>query len=142
MLNSYNFVGSVITAGMDNDAIEYTVFKIRFLTLYQILGSLRVLRAEQHQGLNSRSVARIEQITGTAEAQAIMAPAAKPFRNTLMHYNLDSRVDQSQVDASKPLFGLVPIYFPTYDVATFSRLVDRCIVATAEATDAWAGHKY
>ena len=137
-----NFVGSVITAGMDNDAIEYTVFKIRFLTLYQILGSLRVLRAEQHQGLNSRSVARIEQITGTAEAQAIMAPAAKPFRNTLMHYNLDSRVDQSQVDASKPLFGLVPIYFPTYDVATFSRLVDRCIVATAEATDAWAGHKY
>jgi hypothetical protein len=75
------------------------------------------------------------------DAQIIMVPAAKPFRNTLMHYNLDSRVDQSRVDVSQPLFGLVPIYFPTYDVETFSRLVDRCIAATAEAMDAWAEHK-
>jgi hypothetical protein len=136
-----NFVGSVITAGMDADALEYTVFKIRFLTLYQVLDSLQVLCDEQRQSVTSRSVTCIEQIIGMPDAQIIMVPAAKPFRNTLMHYNLDSRVDQSRVDVSQPLFGLVPIYFPTYDVETFSRLVDRCIAATAEAMDAWAEHK-
>jgi hypothetical protein len=133
-----NFVGSVITAGMDPDAVEYTVFKIRFLTLYQILGSLRVLHDEQRHGLTSRSVACIEQITGTAESQAIMAPAGRPFRNTLMHYNLDSRLDRARVGADLPLFGLVPIYFPGHDATTFGLLVDRCIAATVEAMDAWA----
>ena len=134
-----NFVGSVITAGMDTDAVEYTVFKIRFLTLYQILGSLQVLCDERRQSLTSRSVACIEQITGAAEVQAIMAPAAKPFRNTLMHYNLDPRVDHARVDISQPLFGLVRIYFPTHDAASFTWLVNRCIAVTAEAMDAWAG---
>ena len=133
-----NFVGSVIIAGMDVDAVEYTVFKIRFLTLYQILGSLRVLSDEQRHSLTSRSAACIEQITGTVEAQAIMARTAKPFRNTLMHYNLDSRVDVGRVDVNQSLFGLVPIYFPAHDVASLNRLADRCIAVTAEAMDAWA----
>ena len=133
-----NFVDSVITAGMDMDAVEYTMFKIRFLTLYQILGSLRVLSDEQRHSLTSRSVACIEQITGTADVQAIMAQTVKPFRNTLMHYNLDSRVDMARVDVNRPLFGLVPIYFPTHDVASLNRLVDRCIAVTAEAMNAWA----
>lgn len=134
-----NFVGSVITAGMAADAVEYTVFKIRFLTVYQVLGSLQVLRDEQRQSLTARSVEWIDQITGTAEAQAIMARTGRPFRNTLMHYNLDSRVDQTRVDVNQPFFGLVPIYFPAHDATSFVKLVDRCIVATAEAIDGWAG---
>lgn len=136
-----NFVGSVITVGMDTNEIEYTVFKIRFLTLYGILGSLRVLYDERRDDLTGRSVAHIGQIIGTSEAQTVMAHSAKPFRNTLMHYNLDSRVDQARVDVSQPLFGLVPIYFSAYDVATFSRLVDRCIAATAKTMDAWAENR-
>jgi hypothetical protein len=133
-----NVTNSVITAGMDTNAIEYTVFKIRFLTLYQILGSLRILPDEQQHNLTSRSVTYIEQITTTPEAQTIMAPAARPFRNTLMHYNLDSRVDLTRVDVNQSLFGLVPIYFPAHDVATFASIVDRCINAAAEALNAWA----
>jgi hypothetical protein len=132
-----NFVSSVM-AGMDTSVVEYTVFKIRFLTLYQILGSLRVLYDEQRHSLTDRSVACIQQITGTSEARTIMEPTAKPFRNTLMHYNLDSRVDQARVDVNQPLFGLVPIYFPAYDVASFSSVVDQGIAATAEAIDTWA----
>jgi hypothetical protein len=133
-----NFVGSVIAAGMAADAVEYTVFKIRFLTLYQILGSLRVLSDEQRHSLTSRSVACIEQITEIPDAQAIIAPMGRPFRNTLMHYNLDSRVDAARVDVNQSLFGLIPIYFPAHDVASFNRLVDRCIAATAETMNAWA----
>jgi hypothetical protein len=134
-----NFAGSVITAGMDVNAVEYTVFKIRFLTLYQILGSLQVLYDEQHHNLTSRSVASIEQIIRAPYAQLIMAPATKPFRNTLMHYNLDSRVDTTRVDVNQPIFGLVPIYFPSHDVPSFSSLVGRCITETAAAIEAWAG---
>jgi len=134
-----NFVNSVITVGMNTSDVEYTVFKIRFLTLYQILGSLQVLYEEQPQTLTSRSAGFLEQITRTAEAQLIMHRAAKPFRNTLMHYNLDSRVDITRIDIYQPLFGLVPVYFPSYDIATFTAMVDRSIAETAAAFEEWAG---
>jgi hypothetical protein len=61
------------------------------------------------------------------------------LRNTLMHYNLDSRVDTTRVDVNQPIFGLVPIYFPSYDAASFSILVGRCITETAAAIETWAG---
>lgn len=66
-----------------------------------------------------------------------MEPAAKPFRNTLMHYP-DPRVDLIRVDLSRPLFGLVPVYFSSYDEATFAAAVDNFISKTSAATDEWA----
>jgi hypothetical protein len=118
--------------------LDYTVFKLRFLTLYQIIGSLQVLRDER-PSLSSRSVGFIDKITNTAEAQLIMARAAKPFRNTFMHYDLNSHLDTARVDLSDPLFGLVPIYFSSYDTSSFVSAVDRCITETAAAIDDWAG---
>ncbi len=133
-----NFVSTVITASDGPPETEYTVWKIRFLTLYQVLGSLRVLRDEQLRTLTARSARYIEQIMRMPEARLIMEPAAKPFRNTLMHYNLDSRINPMRVDLNEPLFGLVPIYFPSHDTATFTAAVDQCIVATAAVMNEWA----
>jgi hypothetical protein len=133
-----NYVDLIVTQGGHSGALEYTVFKIRFLTLYQIFGSLQVLRDER-PNLTSRSVEFIDKITSTAVAQLIMERAAKPFRNTLMHYNLNSHVDMTSVDLSEPLFGLVPIYFSSYDTPSFVSDVDRCITETALAMEEWAG---
>ncbi|WP_407561240.1 hypothetical protein [Streptomyces sp. 184] len=133
-----NFVDSVITAGMPADEIEYTVFKIRFLTLHQVLGSLYMLRDERSSDLTVQSMRFVKKITDSPEAVLIMSLAAKPFRNTLMHYNLDSRVDTARVDVAQPLFGLVPIYFPSHDVTSLSEVVDGCIEATAATLEEWA----
>lgn len=134
-----NFVNSVMMATGEGSAVGYTVFKIRFLTLYQILGSLSVLRDEQLSQLTSRSAEYIEKILQNPEAKFVMEPTAKPFRNTLMHYNLDSRIDAIKVDVHQPLFGLVPICFPSYDASTFSTIVNRGIAETASAIEEWAG---
>jgi hypothetical protein len=135
-----NFVNSVIVAGARANDIDYTVFKIRFLTLYSVLESLKRLRAEQQSHrLAPRSVSFIDRIVDTAETQTIIARSAKPFRNTLMHYNLDPRVDVARVDVNQPLFGLVPIYFPSYDVAAFAAMVDQCINEVASKLEEWAG---
>lgn len=133
-----NFVNSVIISGARSNDIDYTVFKIRFLTLYAILGSLKRLHAEhQSHNLTARSVSFIGRIINTAETQVITEPSAKPFRNTLMHY-LDPRVDLSRVDFTEPLFGLVPVYFPSYDVPTFAAMIDQCIGETASVIEEWA----
>lgn len=133
-----SFVHSVVPAGSATDAASYTVFKIRFLTLYQVLGSLRLLRDEQRSSLTNHSVTCIDTATGTPQAQLILQRSARSFRNTLMHYNLDSRVDTTRVRLDQPLFGLVPIYFPSYDAGTFAEMVDRCIGDTMAAIEEWA----
>jgi len=133
-----NFVDSVVTVGADSDAVEYTVFKMRFLTLYQVLGSLQMLHDERSGDLTTQSMRLIEKITGTPSASLIMDRASKPFRNTLMHYNLDSRVDLIRVDVAQPFFGLVPIYFPSHDVASFIETVNSCIEETTSVMEAWA----
>ncbi|WP_143665367.1 hypothetical protein [Streptomyces sp. gb14] len=133
-----NFVDSVVGLGTDAHEVEYTVFKIRFLTLYQVLGSLHMLHEERPGDLTARSTRLIEKITGTASASLIMDRSAKPFRNTLMHYNLDSRVDLARVDVTQPLFGLVPTYFPSHDAASFVEAVDSCIKETASVMEEWA----
>ena len=115
------------------------MFKIRFLTLYPVLESLKRLRAEQqYHGLTAQSVSFIDRIVDTAEAQAVLERATKPFRNTLMHYNLNPQVDLARVDVNQPLFGLAPIYFPEYDTTTFAAMVNQCISETVAAMEEWA----
>lgn len=133
-----NFVNSVIMPDTPASTVDYTVFKIRFLTVYEILCSLKVLRDEQPKALTGRSVALIGKMTGKPEAQRIMERAAKPFRNTLMHYNLNPQTDVSRVDLGQPFFGLVPIYFPSYDVTEFVEAVDQCIRETTAVMEEWA----
>jgi hypothetical protein len=127
----------LVSAGGSGTA-DYSAFKIRFLTLYQVLGSLRILRDDQMRVLTSRSAQFVDTLLGSPTAQLILARPAKPFRNTLMHYNLDSRVDTSRIDVSAPLFGLVPIYFPAYDAESFGAAIDTCIGDVATTMDKWA----
>lgn len=133
-----NFVDSVIAADADTTLVDYTMFKIRYLTLYQVLASLQMLHADQSFNLTGRSVHFMERILDTPDVQLIMARSAKPFRNTLMHYNLDTRIDPTRVDIDQPLFGLIPIYFPIHDVPVFAALVDRSIRDTATLIEDWA----
>ncbi|WP_146615667.1 hypothetical protein [Nonomuraea aridisoli] len=134
-----NFVNAVIPSPDANGKYDYTEFKIRFLTLYQVLGSLQILRLDERYSLTPRSTRVLQEILDTSAAQTIMDRSAKPFRNTLMHYNLDSRIDLSKVDLNDPVFGLAPVYFPSCkDLANLNELVEQVLASTTEAMDEWA----
>ncbi|MEW2623783.1 hypothetical protein [Streptomyces sp. NPDC048106] len=133
-----NFVDAVVTAGSNIQELEYTAFKIRYLCLYTVLASLRRLHVDTRYPLTIESKSILLRILDSPEALIVTDPASKPFRNTLMHYNLNARVDVSMVDVTQPLFGLVPIYFPSYGAATFAELVDRCVKSAAAILNGWA----
>ncbi|MFE9395056.1 hypothetical protein [Streptomyces flavidovirens] len=132
-----NFVDAVIVAGSDVRDLEYTVFKIRYLALYQVLQSVRMLLDDAAYSLTVKSVENARRIVDAHSAKLIMDPDTKHFRNTLMHYNLLPSMEIAKVDLSQPLFGLVPNYFPQYDVATFAEMVDRCVSDTTAAFNEW-----
>jgi hypothetical protein len=122
----------------DAGAFDYSAFKIRFLTLYQVLGSLRMLRDDPLPVLSARSTRFVDRLVDSAETHLILDRNVKPFRNTLMHYNLNPHVDRTQVDVAKPLFGLVPIYFPAHTATSFVAAVDQHIAEVATTMDEWA----
>ncbi|TJZ92378.1 hypothetical protein [Actinacidiphila oryziradicis] len=134
-----NFADTIVSAGSDVRNLEYTAFKIRYLALYAVLGSLRKLHGDPNYPLSNRSTGFVKDIIDSPGAQAITDRSAKPFRNTLMHYNLHPRLDVSKVKLHEPFFGLVPEYFPARDVQTFGTLVDTCIRETAATLNEWAG---
>ncbi|MFF8649821.1 hypothetical protein ACF06D_16550 [Streptomyces griseoluteus] len=135
-----NFVNSMLVVGCDVLDLEYTVFKMRYIALYQVLASLGMLkRCDSHShSLSPDSIAHIERIVDNSEAKFLMAREVRGFRNTLVHYNLLGNVDLAKIDLDVPLFGLVAHYFPGHDYRSLSELIDRVIRKTANELNAWA----
>ena len=130
---SMNFVDVLVPSSLD-----YSLFKMRFLTVYQVLRSLDMLRTERAAELSAESLAAIAAIVDTAEALMITNPAAKPFRNTLMHYGPDSRIDLSLVDEDDLIGSLVPLCYGGLTAADFAAKLDACIAHTAAGLNTWA----
>ncbi|CAM5376929.1 hypothetical protein GCM10010298_25900 [Streptomyces microflavus] len=133
-----NFLDKIITAGADTHNLEYTVFKIRYITLYQVLSSLKILKDDARYPLSRPSYTALDGILNMDAASVITNGAVREFRNTLIHYNLLRGADVTKVDLRQPIFGLVPQYFPSYDFEELSELIDTCIRETAESLNEWA----
>ena len=130
---SMNFVDVLVPSGL-----EYSLFKIRFLTVYQVLRSLEMLRTERASDLSTESLAAIAGIVDTVEARLIINPLAKPFRNTLMHYGPDRRIDLSLVDEDDLIGSLVPLCYGGLTAEDFAVKLDACISHTAAGLNTWA----
>jgi hypothetical protein len=133
-----NFADMVLRYGRHRQHIEYTDFKIGYLSLYQVLRSVHILLNDATYPLTDRSTNIARSIVSAQAVQEITHRSAKPFRNSLMHYNLPHNIDISRVDLSEPLFGLVSIYFPQHDVTSFIEMVTECASDTAKRFEEWA----
>lgn len=133
-----NFIDKVITAGANVLNLEYTVFKVRYITVYAVLQSLKLLKEDSRYPLSPTSTAVIENILAAPAGRAVTDGSVRHFRNTLMHYNLLPSADTAKVDLNQPLFGLVPQYFASYDFEGLSEVVDTCIRETASYLNNWA----
>lgn len=131
-----NFVHLI--AVHDSPPFSYSAFKMRFLTLYQVLSSLRMLRDDQFRVLGGLSTRFVDHLVDSPQSQLILDHRVKPFRNTLMHYNLNPRVNLTSIDVAEPLFGLVPTYFPTHTATSFVAVVDQQIADVAAIMNEWA----
>ncbi|MFD6516603.1 hypothetical protein [Rhodococcus sp. NPDC060176] len=88
-------------------ASRQTIFKLRYLTVYQILRSLEILRSQYKTSLLAVSRAHAANILTDSDALLIADPTKKYLRNTLMHYGPDSRIDLSKLTLDQPLYGVI-----------------------------------
>ncbi|WP_332758091.1 hypothetical protein [Streptomyces sp. MT206] len=133
-----NFAELVVAAGINRQHLDYTEFKIGYLSLYQVLRSVRLLVDDATYPLTIRSERIARHILNSPSAQLLIGDGGRRFRNMMMHYNLPSRRDVDKVDFSRTLFGLIPVYFPALEDVAFVELVRECGAFTAAAFDEWA----
>ncbi|MBT2452546.1 hypothetical protein J7F03_36955 [Streptomyces sp. ISL-43] len=133
-----NFAELVVASEINRQRLDYTAFKIGYLSLYQVLRSVRLLVDDADYPLSARSEQIASRLLDSPSVQLLTGSGGRKFRNMMVHYNLPSRPDVDKVDLSKFLYGLIPVYFPGFDDAAFVELVRDCGAFTAAAFDEWA----
>jgi hypothetical protein len=130
-------VVDVLLADDANGPSAVTVSKLRYITLHHVLSSLRKLAAEHRPGLQPPARALLDEIL-TAPTSDRIAQAHPQFRNTLVHYRPERRVEE-QLRLNEPLYGLVEVYFPGEDFPSLNAEVAAHLNHVAQRMQAWSG---
>lgn len=120
-----------------HSASRQTVIKLKYLTVYQVIRSLELLLAEQVEQLTLLSQQAIRSIIDHPTAKLLTDASKRPFRNTLMHYGPDSRVDLTRLSADLTLYGLVEQYFEI-GAPELDALLTNLVTDTALSMNGWA----
>jgi len=89
------------------EASRQTVIKLQFLTTYHVIRSLKQLALVHGSKLTDTSLATIEQIALQEMAVLATSDAAKVLRISLVHYDIHSRIELSDLAIDSLLYGLV-----------------------------------
>ncbi|MCX5426171.1 hypothetical protein [Streptomyces sp. NBC_00078] len=131
-----NVVDALLADDADGPSAA-TVLKLRYITLHHVLSSLRKLAAEYGPRLQPPARALLDQIL-TASTSDRIAQAHPQFRNTLVHYRPERRVEE-QLSLNEPLYGLVGVYFPGEDFLSLNAEISAHLTGVAHRMQAWSG---
>jgi hypothetical protein len=124
--------------GLDTDLLSLqTTLKLKFLTIYHVLKSLAILLQECPVQLSRKSEATIRSILSEPSASTATNANTRPFRDTLLHYRPDSRIDLSRLSLGRPLYGLVELFFWMSPDA-FDTFLTTLVADVASQMNTWA----
>jgi hypothetical protein len=104
---------------LSHDEYKYTLFKIPFITAYQVTSSLKKLLSEERASLTVKSIKILEKITQSNEANIILNNSGRSIRNLLVHYTPlasanDDLIDDDLLLSTFRLAGVVES-IPSYE---------------------------
>jgi hypothetical protein len=114
---------------------SFTWFKIKYVTVYQLVNSLNNLQKSYYQTgeLSTQSKAQLRKILSDRDMKRIRPQSN--FRNILVHYKLED-VPDNILDTSVPLFGLVE-HFYGLTFEQLSIILDDQIDRIISVFDSW-----
>ena len=122
--------------------IHEASFKIRYVTLYNIVHCLQELRSYSANKnlLSNDAIARVNAILKSRELKALVKRGEK-FRNVLVHYSLRERstviVSASKLDLDSPLCGLASFFFPGFSFEELNNMVFTQLSLVADSLEEW-----
>jgi hypothetical protein len=137
LLSQVNLIDQIVDGRSVSEHADYSTFKIRFLTIYQVLRSLEILRMEKTGSLNEVSRELINGVLDTDPARLILHEGMRPLRNSLMHYNLDTRIEAEFVDPANLLPTLLEVAWSEKSGAEIRLATSESLKALVAAMNAW-----
>jgi hypothetical protein len=115
---------------------SYTVFKIKFITLYHIYQSLNKLQnyGYPNNPLSITSKNQLKLILNDSELKTLVKQAK--FRNILTHYTIDKGVEKN-LSSNIELYGLVEHFFNGKSYIELSELVEKQLQRISILLEAW-----
>ena len=114
-----------------------SVWKLRYITLHHVISSLRKLDDQYGTKLRPPDRMLLKEILDAPTTNLVMQ-ARGGFRNTLVHYRPERRVEQ-QLSLRAPLYGLLDAYFPAQDARSLGDGLASHTAHVADRMDAWCG---
>jgi hypothetical protein len=131
-----NFSARVLP--LDSDAESYqTKFKIQYLTLYQVIRSVALVRHDQAARLTPRSLALSDRIVDDPISARLTSNGGRRLRNVLMHYSPGGDLGAGSLDPDAPLYGLVEAYFPRETFESLWSMVSARASEVANTLNTW-----
>jgi hypothetical protein len=133
---SVNFVALMVAEDPNPDSAE-PVFKLKLVILYHVLSSLAKFRAAFGPSLGPPASSTLDGILSHPTTAVLTDATKKGLRNTLMHYR-PSAAMAPRLSLNQPLYGLVEAYYPGFDFAGMTKLIDEHTRLVAESLDDWS----
>jgi len=135
--SAMNFTSEILSLESNVESF-YTVFKIRFLTLYHVIRSIRPLIGNRALTISSLSQSYILRIISNPMAKLIISDAdVTGLRQSLVHYRPEARF-VARLDTAAPLYGLLRAAFPGRTAMEAVGEVYQCAADTAALINDWA----
>jgi hypothetical protein len=126
---------------LDTDpASTQTIVKLQYLTLYHVLQSLRKLTKPNGPPLTTASRDHIEKILGHPAADRLFTGDSRPLRNSLMHYDVDTRIDLGKLSPDHALYNL-PKACLSLSTKDFIGELGRILAFSADTMDSWSSSR-
>ena len=120
-----------------NAASIQTIVKFQYLTLYQALQSLRKLTGPTAPSLSTASRDHIRKILEHPTVTTLFANDSRPLRNSLIHYDVDSRIDMTHLSLDRLLYDL-PEACLSLTTQDFIAELRRFLAFVANEMDTWS----
>jgi len=123
------------------DVNSFTWFKIKYVTVYQLVSSLNNLQNSYYPTgkLSDQSKVRLKEILSDHDIKKRLLSQSK-FRHILVHYKLED-VPNNILDSNIPLFGLVEYYFDGLTFKQLNTILDAQIDRIISVFDSWTVSK-
>ncbi|MFG3490004.1 hypothetical protein [Streptomyces sp. NPDC047972] len=115
----------------------FSVWKLRYIVLHHVLSSLRKLDEQHGAELCPPDRALLKEILN-APTSILILQAHGGFRNTLMHYRPERRVEE-QLSLHAPFYGLLDAYFPADEARSLGDGLASHTARVADRMHAWSG---
>jgi hypothetical protein len=137
LLSMLNFLRFVLRSDR-MDSSKQTIAKMEYLTVYTVIRSIQKIIQDMPSVATPAALEKLKRIGNSHVSGELCRDDKRTFRNTLMHYGVDSRIATDNLRLDAPLYGLVETYFPGHDFFSFEALLHEELVRIADALDEWA----